>query len=224
MGWLRGRAPATVSRRARQASLIFQGLQVQTLKPASVGLAPAASPGSTTRLRCASRRFVGRNRESRSREAAGRRNWPEAVPRKMSGKKRPLTRLRENQVGEQTRIKNSGEIIRNARPPWDRHASLAAREYMSRERPQQLIPVMRRLMLLRPSYGPRTTSWKSGGSRGGPSLCPRRDQSRPLSFPVRQSDAEHQHALRRVPCEYRLRECAEQPHRKSLRTGRLQTT
>jgi hypothetical protein len=30
----------------------------------------------------------GRNRESRSREAAGRRNWPEAVPRKMRGRKR----------------------------------------------------------------------------------------------------------------------------------------
>src|SRR5579859_5399337 len=30
----------------------------------------------------------GRSRESRSREAAGRRNWPEAVPRKMSGRKR----------------------------------------------------------------------------------------------------------------------------------------
>jgi hypothetical protein len=29
----------------------------------------------------------GRNRESRSREAAGRRNWPEAVPRKMRGRK-----------------------------------------------------------------------------------------------------------------------------------------
>jgi hypothetical protein len=30
----------------------------------------------------------GRNPESRSREAAGRRNWPEAVPRKRSGRKR----------------------------------------------------------------------------------------------------------------------------------------
>src|SRR5882724_5773573 len=30
----------------------------------------------------------GRNRESRRREAAGRRNWPDAVPRKMSGRKR----------------------------------------------------------------------------------------------------------------------------------------
>src|SRR6266513_2319552 len=108
--------------------------------------------------------------------------------------------------------------------PSDRRASHAAREYMSRERPQQVIPVMRRLMWPRPSDGPRTTCSKSGGSRGGPSLCPRRDQSRPPSFPVRQSDAEHQHALRRVPCEYRLRECAEQPRRKSLRTGQPQTT
>ena len=30
----------------------------------------------------------GRNRESRSREAAGRRNWPEAVPKKMRGGKK----------------------------------------------------------------------------------------------------------------------------------------
>jgi hypothetical protein len=32
----------------------------------------------------------GRNQESRSCEAAGRRNWPEAVPRKISDRKRPL--------------------------------------------------------------------------------------------------------------------------------------
>src|ERR1700738_5299482 len=38
----------------------------------------------------------GRNRESRSREAAGRRNWPEAVPKKMRGRKRPLTELSRN--------------------------------------------------------------------------------------------------------------------------------
>jgi len=36
---------------------------------------------STTRLRGASRRFVGRNGKSRRREAAGGRNWPEAVPK-----------------------------------------------------------------------------------------------------------------------------------------------
>jgi hypothetical protein len=29
----------------------------------------------------------GRNRESRTREAAGRRNWPEAVPKKMGAEK-----------------------------------------------------------------------------------------------------------------------------------------
>jgi hypothetical protein len=34
------------STRSARASLIFQGLQVQTLKPASVGLAPVASAGS----------------------------------------------------------------------------------------------------------------------------------------------------------------------------------
>jgi hypothetical protein len=32
--------------------------------------------------------MFGRNRESRNREAAGRRNWPEAVPRKMRSRKR----------------------------------------------------------------------------------------------------------------------------------------
>src|SRR5882724_189404 len=39
--------------------------------------------------------LFGRNRESRSREAAGRRNWPEAVPRKMRGRKRSVTGLSE---------------------------------------------------------------------------------------------------------------------------------
>src|SRR5208283_345019 len=34
----------------------------------------------TRNLRRCFRRFVGRNRKSRSREAAGRRNYPEAVP------------------------------------------------------------------------------------------------------------------------------------------------
>jgi len=32
--------------------------------------------------------LLGRNRESRSREAAGRRNWPEAVPRKNERQKK----------------------------------------------------------------------------------------------------------------------------------------
>ncbi len=40
--------------------------------------------------------LFGRNRESRSREAAGRRNWPEAVPREMCGKKRVLTEISRN--------------------------------------------------------------------------------------------------------------------------------
>jgi hypothetical protein len=34
-----------------------------------------------------------RNRESRSREAAGRRNWPEAVPKKMRGRKSRLSKF-----------------------------------------------------------------------------------------------------------------------------------
>ena len=32
--------------------------------------------------------LFGGNRESRTREAAGRRNWPEAVPKKMRDRKR----------------------------------------------------------------------------------------------------------------------------------------
>src|SRR2546429_8940222 len=81
-------------------------------------------------------------------------------------------------------------VTRISELPSDRRASHGAREYMSREKPQQLIPVMRCLMLPRPSDGHRTTISKSGVSRGAPILCPRRDQWRPLSFPVRQSDAE----------------------------------
>jgi len=54
-----------------------------------------------------SHRF-GRNRESRSREAAGRRNWPEAVPRKRSGRKRSLKRLSENWLKVRTRVINDG--------------------------------------------------------------------------------------------------------------------
>jgi len=40
----------------------------------------------------------GRNRESRSREAAGRRNWPEAVPGKMRGGKRSPTEISGNRL------------------------------------------------------------------------------------------------------------------------------
>ncbi len=48
----------------------------------------------------------GRNRESRTHEAAGRRNWPEAVPRKKTGRKRSLTRLSENWLKVRTRVIN----------------------------------------------------------------------------------------------------------------------
>ncbi len=37
--------------------------------------------------------MFGRSRESRSREAAGRRNWPEAVPRKSAAEKKKCTRI-----------------------------------------------------------------------------------------------------------------------------------
>jgi hypothetical protein len=43
----------------------------------------------------------GRNRESRNREAAGRRSWPEAVPRKICGRKRLVSKLSENRRGDQ---------------------------------------------------------------------------------------------------------------------------
>src|SRR6266403_1625439 len=47
--------------------------------------------------------IFGRNRESRTREAAGRRNWPEAVPRKMRGRKRLLTEIRQHHGQRQIR-------------------------------------------------------------------------------------------------------------------------
>jgi hypothetical protein len=56
-------------------------------------------------------RFRGRNRESRSREAAGRRNYPEAVPNEMSGRKGmwgeargPFTGHRDTRTGELCRV------------------------------------------------------------------------------------------------------------------------
>jgi hypothetical protein len=47
--------------------------------------------------------LFGRNRESRSREAAGRRNWPEAVPKKMRGRKRASVEISESQDEERNR-------------------------------------------------------------------------------------------------------------------------
>jgi len=56
----------------------------------------------------------GRNRESRSREAAGRRNWPEAVPKKMRGRKRKIgidqfSRLR--QIGNIGTIRREEKVV-----------------------------------------------------------------------------------------------------------------
>jgi hypothetical protein len=62
----------------------------------------------------------GRSRESRTREAAGRRNWPEAVPREMRGGKRALIEISENRDKDQTAAKQLTQTIRNARPLWDR--------------------------------------------------------------------------------------------------------
>jgi hypothetical protein len=57
----------------------------------------------------------GRNRESRSREAAGRRNWPEAVPRKMHGRKRAgLLKSADNRHDGQDRARRAARItLRN---------------------------------------------------------------------------------------------------------------
>jgi hypothetical protein len=68
---------------------------------------------STGNLRCCLRRFVGRNRESRSREAAGSRNWPEVVPRKSSGRKRELTGIRNQvRIGTKGRVRSTSRANR----------------------------------------------------------------------------------------------------------------
>src|SRR5258708_7478264 len=68
-----------------------------------------------------------RNRESRSREAAGRRNWPEAVPRKMRAEKGRLSKISENRDKEQTWAKQLARTTRNARRPSDQRASPSVR-------------------------------------------------------------------------------------------------
>jgi hypothetical protein len=50
--------------------------------------------------------LFGRSRESRSCEAAGRRNWPEAVPRKMCGGKGGLPTF--SRIGEARSPVSSG--------------------------------------------------------------------------------------------------------------------
>jgi hypothetical protein len=63
-----------------------------------------------------------RNRESRSREAAGRRNWPEAVPMKMRGGKRRRTGL----SGIGTRSGARQERIKVGKKTLDNRAQAAA--------------------------------------------------------------------------------------------------
>src|ERR1700730_834586 len=64
---------------------------------------------------------LGRNRESRTREAAGRRNSPEAVPRKTCGRKSVLS---DNQrTGSWLEV---ARVTRNARRLADQHASPVA--------------------------------------------------------------------------------------------------
>jgi hypothetical protein len=43
--------------------------------------------------------LFGRNRESRAREAAGRSNWPEAVPKKMCGSRRKRAYRTRAEIG-----------------------------------------------------------------------------------------------------------------------------
>ncbi len=82
--------------------------------------------------------LFGRNRESRSREAAGRRNWPEAVPRKMRERKSLHTRLSERPKEDQTHESDdSGENVESTsaysvqgKHLWDRtalHSTAACR-------------------------------------------------------------------------------------------------
>src|SRR5207244_10957142 len=67
-------------------------------------------------------------------------------------------------------------VTRISELPSDRRASHGAREYMSREKPQQLIPVMRCLMLPRPSDGHRTAISKSVVLSGAATLGLKRGQ------------------------------------------------
>jgi hypothetical protein len=59
----------------------------------------------TRNLRRCLRRFVGRNRKSRRREAAGRRNYPEAVPNGEGGNGSTAPKRVQNYVNEDRRHK-----------------------------------------------------------------------------------------------------------------------
>jgi hypothetical protein len=48
---------------------------------------------------------------SRSREAAGRRNWPEVVPKKMRGRKRVFIEITENRDEKHTRTGKRGLLV-----------------------------------------------------------------------------------------------------------------
>jgi hypothetical protein len=86
--------------------------------------ARASAPKASGCILGGTQRNSGRNRESRRREAAGRRNWPEAVPRRMSGGRSALTEHSDNQrTGSGLEI---ARVTRNARLLADRHASPVA--------------------------------------------------------------------------------------------------
>src|SRR6266481_5941297 len=97
--------------------------------------------------------FLGRNRESRSREAAGRRNWPEAVPKKMRGRKRALIKSVRMGIRSRLRAKQLAQTTRNARRPSDRPATPAVPEHTTRTKPLRLAEAPRQQTEL----GPRSS-------------------------------------------------------------------
>ena len=62
----------------------------------------------------------GEEPRSRSREAAGRWNWPEAVPAKMRCRKRFLTEIGCDRDEKQTQPRKMARTVRNATPPSGR--------------------------------------------------------------------------------------------------------
>jgi hypothetical protein len=85
--------------------------------------------------------MFGRNRESRNREGAGRRNWPEAVPMKITRRKKGgLAERSENRDQEQTWAEQTVRIIngataRSAGAPMNLRASQSTLHAASRPEP-----------------------------------------------------------------------------------------
>jgi hypothetical protein len=63
--------------------------------------------------------IVGRNRESRPSEAAGRGNSPEAKPRKMNGRKRvAYCTQKQPSENQNTGAKSKDRAVRSSMPFW----------------------------------------------------------------------------------------------------------